>query len=218
MNKTLKGILVLVVLTALIGMVVAAAGGIPGPSDNANANSQSQTQTNNGNDNEKGGNNGNGKGTPIRTRTRTGPGYGHECEECPACPACDSCCPACNPEPYNFITLSEKELLDVWTIVSPGAKGTLIYNSEGYDFIGMGLDEGVEYKMIYYPDPWPGTGLVCLNSGTPNSDGEVILQGTTDLTSIHIPEDENEQSKIWLVLASDVDCTNKKMIAWNPSE
>jgi len=33
-------------------------------------------------------------------------------------------------------------------------------------FEGHGLVRGEKYTLIYYPDPWPGAGLICLGEGT----------------------------------------------------
>jgi hypothetical protein len=34
-----------------------------------------------------------------------------------------------------------------------------------FSFSGRGLLPGTNYTLIYYPDPWPGAGLICLGSG-----------------------------------------------------
>ena len=42
-----------------------------------------------------------------------------------------------------------------------------------FSFSGRGLLPGTNYTLIYYPDPWPGNGLICLGSGhTPSSKGK----------------------------------------------
>ena len=58
---------------------------------------------------------------------------------------------------------------DPWVIVEGGMWGKMKYDLEGptFDFVfnGHRLPIGVEYTLIYYPDPWPGLGLICLVSG-----------------------------------------------------
>ena len=34
-----------------------------------------------------------------------------------------------------------------------------------FSFSGRGLPPETKYTLIYYPDPWPGSGLICLGSG-----------------------------------------------------
>jgi len=36
-----------------------------------------------------------------------------------------------------------------------------------FSFQGKNLVPEVDYTLIYYPDPWPGLGLVCLGTGKP---------------------------------------------------
>ena len=110
--------------------------------------------------------------------------------------------------------LYEKDAV-TWDIVEDGAWGKMKYNMSGdeFDFVfnGHGLEPGADYTLIYYPDPWPGTGLICLGSGTVNEEGDVHIAEsveTGDLTD----------AKIWLVLSGDVDCDGVQMIGWNPTE
>ena len=129
---------------------------------------------------------------------------------------------------------------DDWSIVEDGAWGKMTYRPSGktlrYVFTGHGLEPGVAYTLIYYPDPWPGDGLVCLGSATANPGGQVHIRDRVDEIDIPMDGDENAQStegeendedskvggKIWLVLSEDVDCEDDedgtKMVAWNPTE
>jgi hypothetical protein len=101
-------------------------------------------------------------------------------------------------------------------------------------FQGKNLDPVTPYTLIYYPDPWPGNNLVCLGSGTTNSGGNIQIHGKTRFlfedapAGLPLPYDANyipvEPSgavgaKIWLVLSSDVDCTEGAtlMSGWNPA-
>ncbi len=127
-----------------------------------------------------------------------------------------------------------------WTIVEKGAWGKMKYRISGpyFDFVlnGKKLVRGENYTLIYYPDPWPGSGLICLGTDTARGKGNVHIKGKvfigTDLplsSDLNSPENSNHSecianstcidgAKIWLVLSSDVDCVSKQMTGWNPSE
>jgi len=50
-----------------------------------------------------------------------------------------------------------------WGIVRGRAWGKMIYSTAGpmsdSEFTGRKLNAGGNYTLIYYPEPWPGTGL-----------------------------------------------------------
>jgi hypothetical protein len=87
-------------------------------------------------------------------------------------------------------------------------------------FNGHGLEAGSDYTLIYYPDPWPGNGLICLGSGTANKGGEVHIAESPEIDFLPVVLDDNfpDGAKIWLVLSADVDCIAQEMIGWNPKE
>jgi len=130
----------------------------------------------------------------------------------------------------GHLYLVEKDPVS-WEIVEGGAWGKMKYNLSGstFDFVfnGHGLEAGVDYCLIYYPDPWPGTDLICLGSATANGGGNVHIAGSNDtgdlpaLTDWNHPDNPNssdstiEGAKIWLVLCDDV---NSGMTGWNPGE
>jgi hypothetical protein len=111
-----------------------------------------------------------------------------------------------------------------WEIVDGGARGKMKYNLSGYEFEfvfnGHGLEPGYEYTLIYYPDPWPGSGLICLGDGTADIDGNVHIKNSVNTGSMPAMNDENypDGAKIWLVLTNDIDCIGQSMIGWNPTE
>jgi len=117
----------------------------------------------------------------------------------------------------GHLSLFEKDPA-TWEIIEGGAWGKMTYNLSGPEFEFVfnvhGLEAGVEYCLIYYPDPWPGEGLICLGCATANGGGNVHIAAcvnTGDLTN----------AKIWLVLAADVDCDTEgvtQMIDWNPTK
>jgi hypothetical protein len=103
-----------------------------------------------------------------------------------------------------------------WTQV-PGGSGkvTLLRGGGAYEMIGSGLAPTTSYSLIYYPDPWPGTGLKVINTGSSLADGSIALSGTFAFNTIPIGGDTNApNAKIWLILSADTDGTS--MTAWNP--
>ena len=120
--------------------------------------------------------------------------------------------------------LFEKVPSEPWPIVQGGAWGKMKYNLSGstFDFVfnGHGLEAGEGYRLIYYPDPWPGVGLICLGSGTANDEGNIHIAGSVDTGDLPAEGDDNypDGAKIWLVLSEDVDCDGAAMIGWNPTE
>lgn len=115
-----------------------------------------------------------------------------------------------------------------WLIVEGGMWGKMKYNLSGptFDFVfnGHGLPIGQEFTLIYYPDPWPGNGLICLGSGivvedgilgTDEGSGNIHIKGSVDTGSLPIESDENDGAKIFLVPSGDVDCENQLMIGWS---
>src|SRR3990167_4920908 len=82
-----------------------------------------------------------------------------------------------------------------WNIVEGGAWGKMKYNLSGptldYVFNGHGLVPGGDYTLIYYPDPWPGTGLQCLGTGTANGGGNVNISGAPTTGGLPVAGDTN---------------------------
>lgn len=113
---------------------------------------------------------------------------------------------------------------ETWEIVDGGAWGKMKYNHIGsafsFVFNGHALEPDMDYTLIYYPDPWPGSGLICLGEGTADIDGNVHIQNTMDIGDLPTMEDENypDGAKIWLVFTADVDCMTAGMVGWNPTE
>ncbi len=111
-----------------------------------------------------------------------------------------------------------------WEIVEDGSWGKMTYNTSGselkYVFNGHQLVAGQDYVLIYYPDPWPGEGLICLGTGRVDENGNLHLRGPIDTGDLPAENDDNypDGGKIWLVLLDDVDCDEAQMIGWNPAE
>ena len=99
------------------------------------------------------------------------------------------------------------------------AHGVLTYEIKGDTFTGSlsaaQLADG-EYKLIYYKDPWPGTGSVLIAGGTA-SGGNLNIAGinvnTGDIPAIGDPHSPHG-GKIWLVKAADF--SGGAMTLWNP--
>ncbi len=97
--------------------------------------------------------------------------------------------------------------------------GTLTYDIKNTNFVGefhaTQLANGA-YNLIYYKDPWPGTGSVVIASGTVsggNLDITGIITSTGDIPALGDPHSPHG-GKIWLVKAGDFSVDH--MIAWNP--
>jgi len=142
--------------------------------------------------------------------------------------------------PVGFLYLIAKDA--DWKPVLGGAYGKMNYNIWGDEFNfwfeGHRLVQDKEYTLIYYPDPWPGNGLICLGSGIAHGrGGNVAIWGRKDLgTDLPVPiegYDANAKAifpsgavgaKIWLVLTEDVNCgtatepLSSHLTGWNPLE
>ncbi|MDH5771106.1 MAG: CalY family protein [Candidatus Bathyarchaeota archaeon] len=103
-----------------------------------------------------------------------------------------------------------------WEVLdTPGKYGEFTYGT-GFTFKGYGLVEATEYSLIYYKDPWPGTGSVLLASGT----GSEFMSGQSGTLPTPIPKSGDKNypvgGKIWLVLSSDF--SGDHMIGWHPAD
>ena len=120
-----------------------------------------------------------------------------------------------------------------WPIVQGGSWGDLKYSLWGktFNFMlkGRNLSPGTSYTLIYYADPWPGDGLICLGSGVANGGGNLNISNFNFDIGTSLPADYDANynpvypsgavgAKIWLVLSDDVDCGNQYMIGWNPDQ
>ena len=125
-----------------------------------------------------------------------------------------------------FIELWQKVDFDLpvedggWAIDPGGAWGKMRYNltgtTFGFHFNGHGLEPGVSYSLIYYPDPWPGTGLIVFGSAVADDGGNILIKGSAEIETLPVEGDANEGAKIWLVLSNDVG--EGQMAGWNPGQ
>ena len=111
-------------------------------------------------------------------------------------------------------------------IPKKGAWGKLRYNV--YDttfkfvFNGHKLVPGQEYSLIYFPEPFPGEGLICLGSGTAKRGGNVHIMNMkegVDTCSLPAESDANfaDGALILLVPSEDVVC-DEEMVEWIPED
>jgi len=113
-----------------------------------------------------------------------------------------------------------------WEIVENGPWAIMVYDPQGptfdYALDGHGLKPNTDYSLIYYADPWPGNHPGALiGNGTTDGSGELHLAGSVELNmDLPDPADANYPTgaKIMLVLSSDYDASQTKMVAWNPTE
>ncbi|MBN1645909.1 hypothetical protein JW868_02610, partial [Candidatus Woesearchaeota archaeon] len=83
-------------------------------------------------------------------------------------------------------TMFEKDPA-TWMVVEGGASGTLTYKSDdSFTFEAAGMTAGVEYALMYYPNPWPATGCMVLGTVTADEFGNVAMIGSFDFDSIPI--------------------------------
>jgi hypothetical protein len=139
------------------------------------------------------------------------------------------CIPAAQAGEANaaHLYLVEKNPAD-WTPVPGGAWGKMRYRPAAptFDFVfnGHKLVARESYTLLYYPDPWPGSGLICLGMAMADDWGNVHIKGQIATGNLPAVDDENylkdpPGAKIWLVSSADVDCKVEHiMIGWNPTE
>jgi hypothetical protein len=127
------------------------------------------------------------------------------------------------PERFQTLQLFEKNP-DTWQIVKRGASGKLKFRSFGAEFQfmfhGHKLLPDTMYSLIYYPDPWPGYGLIIIGEALSDEFGNVVIRGSENIGDLPRNYDENypDGAKIWLVLSSDIDHRSQCMMNWNPAE
>lgn len=109
-----------------------------------------------------------------------------------------------------------------WEIIWDGAWGKLNFKLSGTGvdttldgvFNGHRLVSGVDYTLIYYPEPapWPAP-VVIIGSDTADAAGNVHIAGTAVIGG----PDSGSGDKIWLVLSSDINASSQ-LAGWNPSQ
>ena len=118
-----------------------------------------------------------------------------------------------------------------WQIIDDTYKATLTYNMTSptfnYSLTGRAPLVNTKYCLIYYADPWAGTGALIGCGSTGEDNRNISFSGSKEL-GMDLPDwgtyaDENhpEGAKIWLVTAEDYNGNNEStgpMTAWNPAD
>jgi len=122
------------------------------------------------------------------------------------------------------VGLAEKD--SNWDVVEDGAHGVMKFTTisrfgkliqQRVQVTVYDLEPKTKYQLIYYGDEdhndvW--NHATCIGKERRTSTKGYFKSGST-----HIPEINNGvDEKFWVVKASDVDCKNKVMAAWNPEE
>ncbi len=109
-----------------------------------------------------------------------------------------------------------------WERIMDGRYGQVSFASASEEFDYQlevrELNASTDYTLIYYKDPWPGTGSKTIVNFTTDENGNVNVSGSVELgTSLPVAGDENGAgAKLWVVLSNDWDGTG--MDGWNPEE
>ena len=133
--------------------------------------------------------------------------------------------------PTRKVLLENKDTSDdhLYDPILGDEYGELTYNLYGssdcgYTFEGYELTTDTVYCLIYYPEPWPGTGGMLLGSGTALG-GRVTISGTNMPCGLPDTTDPDwdydlaggKYAKFWLVECTYYDDTNNKMTGgWHP--
>jgi len=127
--------------------------------------------------------------------------------------------------PMGRLYLFQKDPV-TWKTLMDGAWGEIDYKLWGpkFDFVfnGHRLMPGEKYTLIYYPEPWPGEGLIVLGSVTADDFGDVRIEGKVHTGDLPAKGDQNNPlgAKIRLVPSEDVLCDRHgtKLTGWHPTE
>ena len=92
-----------------------------------------------------------------------------------------------------------------------GTTGVLKYDSMApefnYDFVGRGLISGMNYNLVYSPDPWSNQRRVLSNIIVADGDGKIDISGqSVDVGDLPMINDDNSPygAKIWLVTSNQL--------------
>ncbi len=105
-----------------------------------------------------------------------------------------------------------------WTCDEDGAAATVLYTPAAgvlgvfeVELSGTAPSTGADYTLVYYPDPYPGLGLICLGSATSDaSTGEITIPRTATYIGqdLPLPTDSTPlgAAKMMLLPTADVTC------------
>lgn len=105
-------------------------------------------------------------------------------------------------------------------ILGDGMYGKLTYDLDTCEFTfnGYGLDDE-EYCLIYYPEPWPGSGGCSLGKDTgPDVEISGLFPTIPNAGDWSYDRSGLKKAKIWLVPCSDYDEAAGKMTDWHADQ
>ncbi len=72
------------------------------------------------------------------------------------------------------------------------------------------------YTLVYYPDPWPGTGMICLGSALSGSDQTIAITASNALAQdLPLSGDLNSpNAKLWLLPSNTITGCGGNIIGW----
>lgn len=114
---------------------------------------------------------------------------------------------------------SDIDLYDPY--LGDGKYGKLTYDLETckFTFKGYGLDAGTEYCLIYYPEPWPGSGGCSLGKDTgPDVEISGLFPTIPNAGDWSYDRAGEKLAKIWLVPCNDYDEAAGKMTDWHADQ
>lgn len=128
----------------------------------------------------------------------------------------------------STLNLQEKNPSD-WSVVQNGAHGIIKFSTVSTPWqivqqrarvMVYDLEPKTMYQLIYYGnnefnDVWPYA--TCIGVPHRTSTQGFFSTGSSVVNFLDMKNDGIAQ-KFWVVKASDVDCQQGKMIAWNPTE
>ena len=124
------------------------------------------------------------------------------------------------------LSIVEKNPSD-WSVVENGANGIVKFTvlsrrgriiRERIRVTVYGLEPKTKYQLIYYGDETHNDVFpyaTCIGKPRKTSTKGYFKSGSAKFSYLNMLDDGIAQ-KFWVVLASDVSCSEGKMIAWNP--
>ncbi|MDO8668423.1 MAG: TasA family protein [bacterium] len=134
------------------------------------------------------------------------------------------------PEPVEQLSfMNNKYVIGDWHTLADTKIGLLKYDSTAqtfnYNFLGVGLSPVKQYCLIYYADPYASQGRgvdgstgAFIDKGQSDSNGQLTLTGSKDLSNLPNIEDANYPSgaKVWLLPCPESYNEATRAVIWNP--
>jgi predicted ribosomally synthesized peptide with SipW-like signal peptide len=120
-----------------------------------------------------------------------------------------------SPGGPNPIVLFLENKDDSWVPIADSTFGWLKFDPSAsmfnYKLKAYGLQAGINYSLIYYPEPqttWPWP-VTVIDSGAADASGNIVLTGSYDFGM------DLNQVKFWLVVSSDI--VGGNFTGWTPA-